>query len=138
VFQRGFAAGRKAFRPRGFFAAAGEIAAESLQFSGDAAIAVPMDKDSVIRTLRAHEAELRAEGISHVYLFGSVARGEADEKSDVDIFFDYDDPTFSLFDLMQVKRHFGDILRTRVDAMTRRSVHPCIRNEVEAEAVQVF
>jgi predicted nucleotidyltransferase len=35
-----------------------------------------MDKESVIATLRAHEAELRAEGISHVYLFGSVARGE--------------------------------------------------------------
>ena len=97
-----------------------------------------MDKESVIRTLRAHEAELRAEGISHVYLFGSVARGEADEKSDVDLFFDYDDPSFSLFDLMRVKRRFGDILETRVDAMTRRSVHPHIRSEVEDEAVQVF
>ena len=97
-----------------------------------------MDKETVIRTLRAHEAELRAEGISHVYLFGSVARGEADEKSDVDLFFEYNDPTFSLFDLMRVKRRMRDILRTRVDAMTRKSVHPLIRHEVEAEAVQVF
>jgi hypothetical protein len=97
-----------------------------------------MDKESVIRILRAHEAELRAEGVSHVYLFGSVARGEADEKSDVDLFFDYDDPTFSLIDLARLKRQFADILETRVDAMTRRGVHPRIRSEVEAEAVQVF
>ena len=97
-----------------------------------------MDRETIIRTLREHEAELRAEGISHVYLFGSVARGEADEKSDVDLFFDYDDPTFSLFDLMRVKRRFGDILRRRVDAMTRGSVHPFIREDIEAEAVQVF
>jgi predicted nucleotidyltransferase len=35
-----------------------------------------MDRQTVIDTLRAHEAELRAEGISHVYLFGSVARAK--------------------------------------------------------------
>lgn len=97
-----------------------------------------MDSDTVIRTLRAHQDELRAEGISHVFLFGSVARGEADEHSDVDLFFDYHDPKFSLIDLVRVKRRFGEILGTRVDAMTRRSVHPRIRQEVEAEAVRVF
>lgn len=97
-----------------------------------------MDSETVIRTLRAHEAELRAEGVSHVYLFGSVARGEADEKSDVDLFFDYDDPTFSLFDLMRVKERLAEILATKVDAMTRDSVHRRVRKEVEAEAIQVF
>lgn len=97
-----------------------------------------MDRETVIRTLRAHEAELRAEGISHVYLFGSVARGEADEKSDVDLFFDYDNPRFSLINVARVKRRFAQILGAPVDAMTRRSVHPRIRAEVEAEALQVF
>jgi hypothetical protein len=97
-----------------------------------------MDRETVIRTLRAHEAELRAEGISHVYLFGSVARGEADEKSDVDLFFDYDDPKFSLFDLMRVKERFSEILGGKVDAMTREGVHRRIRKEVEAEAIPVF
>ena len=97
-----------------------------------------MDKETVIRTLRAHEAELRAEGISHVYLFGSVARGEADEKSDVDLFFDYDDPLFGLLDLMRVKRRFADMLPFSVDAMTRKSVHPRIREVVQSEAIRVF
>ena len=97
-----------------------------------------MEKSVVIEKLRAQEADLRAEGLSHVYLFGSVARGEADEKSDVDLFFDYDAPLFGLFDLMRVNRRFAEILDTRVDAMTRGSVHPRIRKEVEAEAVRVF
>lgn len=97
-----------------------------------------MDKETVIRALRAHEAELRAEGVSHVYLFGSVARGEADEKSDVDLFFDHDDPQFSLFDLMRVKERFAEILGGKVDAMSRDSVHRRIRKKVEAEAVPVF
>lgn len=97
-----------------------------------------MDSETVIRTLRAHEAELRAEGVSHVYLFGSVARGEADEKSDVDLFFDHDSPTFGLFDLMRIKERLAEILATKVDAMTRDSVHRRIRKEVEAEAIRVF
>ena len=97
-----------------------------------------MDRDSVIRILREHEAELRAEGISHVYLFGSVARGEADEASDVDLFFDYNDPKFSLIDLVSVKERFAEILGRKVDAMTRDSVHRRIRHEVEAEAIPVF
>jgi predicted nucleotidyltransferase len=97
-----------------------------------------MDKESVIRTLRAHEAELRAEGISHVYLFGSVARGEADEKSDVDLFYDYDNPKFGLLDLMRLKERFAEILGTRVDAIARDSVHRRIRKRVEAEAIPVF
>jgi uncharacterized protein len=97
-----------------------------------------MERDDVIRRLRAHEAELRAEGISHVYLFGSVARGEADEKSDVDLFYDYGNPRFSLFDVVRVQDRLAEILGRKVDAMTRDSVHRRIRNEVEAEAVQVF
>lgn len=97
-----------------------------------------MDKDTVIRTLRAHEAELRAEGISHVYLFGSLARGDADDKSDVDLFFDYDDPKFSLFDVMRVEERLSEILGGKVDAMTRDGVHRRILKDVEAEAIPVF
>ena len=97
-----------------------------------------MDKETVIRTLREHETSLKAEGISHVYLFGSVARGEQDEKSDVDLFYDYDDPTFSLIDVVRVEERLSEILGTKVDAMTRGSVHPLIRAEVEAEAVRIF
>jgi predicted nucleotidyltransferase len=97
-----------------------------------------MDKDDVIRKLLAHEAELRAQGISHVYLFGSVARGEADEKSDVDLFYDYENPRFNLFDIVRVQDRLAEILGRKVDALTRDSVHRRIREEIEAEAVQVF
>jgi hypothetical protein len=97
-----------------------------------------MDRDAVIEKLRAHEAELRAEGLSHVFLFGSVARGEADEKSDVDLFYDLDTPKFSLVDVVRVQERLSELLGRKVDAMTRGSVHPRIKRRVEGEAVQVF
>jgi predicted nucleotidyltransferase len=35
-----------------------------------------MDRDHVIETLRAHEADLHRAGVARLYLFGSVARRE--------------------------------------------------------------
>jgi len=97
-----------------------------------------MDKETVIRTLRAHEAELRAEGISHVYLFGSVARGEADEESDVDLFYDYDSDRVGFLQFMNIRELAPEIFGIPVDIMPRDGIHPLIRPEVERTAVRVF
>jgi len=97
-----------------------------------------MDRETVIRTLRAHEAELRAEGISHVYLFGSVARGEADETSDVDLFYDYDPHRFGFLEFMRIRELAPEIVGGAVDIMPRDGIHPLIRSAVEQGAVEVF
>jgi len=44
-----------------------------------------MRRDDIIAKLRDHERDLRAAGISSLALVGSIARGEADDNSDVDI-----------------------------------------------------
>lgn len=48
------------------------------------------DRDAVIATLRSAEAELRARGVAHAALFGSMARGEQRPDSDIDIMVDID------------------------------------------------
>ncbi len=47
--------------------------------------------DGVLTALRSHESELRRFGVSHAAVFGSVARGEATEASDVDVLVELDD-----------------------------------------------
>lgn len=54
-----------------------------------------MDRNHVITTLRIHEADLHRAGVARLYLFGSVARQEAGPDSDVDLFFNSDNPRFS-------------------------------------------
>jgi predicted nucleotidyltransferase len=49
-----------------------------------------MNKENVKATLRAHEPELKAEGIIHLHLHGSVVRGEARPESDVDLAAQFD------------------------------------------------
>lgn len=97
-----------------------------------------MDRDTVIERLRAYEAELRAEGVSHVFLFGSVARGEADEKSDVDLFYDYDSDRFGFLQFMRIRDLAPEILGRSVDIMPRDGLHPLIRPKVERAAIPVF
>ena len=97
-----------------------------------------MRRDDVISKLRAHEADLHQVGIGQLYLFGSVARQEAGPESDVDLFFDTNNPRFSLIELVDVQERVKEILGTRTDIMTRASLHPMLRNKIEAEALRVF
>ena len=98
----------------------------------------PMDRPDAIARLREHEAELKRLGVQHLYLFGSTARGEARDDSDVDLFFDYERGRFGLFDLMEVKETAARILGCKADIMTRDSIHKLLRQRVEASAVPVF
>jgi len=62
-----------------------------------------MERSEVIAKLKRNEAELKRLGVEHLYLFGSTARGEAREDSDVDLFFDHPEGSRGLFALMDVK-----------------------------------
>jgi uncharacterized protein len=98
-----------------------------------------MQTQSTIDKLKALEPSLRKDGISALYVFGSYARGEQTEKSDVDLLFDISpDVRFSLFDQARISRQLSDFLNTKVDFVPRRAIHPFIKARVEAEKVTVF
>jgi uncharacterized protein len=97
-----------------------------------------MQRDEAIAKLRQHEAELRLLGVQRLYLFGSTARGEAREDSDVDLFFDYERGKLGLFELMEVKEQASRILGRKADITTRDSLHKVLRPRIEALALQVF
>jgi len=97
-----------------------------------------MDRDAAIAKLKEHQAELKRLGVEHLYLFGSTARGEARDDSDVDLFFDHLLGSLGLFELMDVKDAANRILGRKTDIMTRRSLHPALRERIEVSALQVF
>jgi uncharacterized protein len=97
-----------------------------------------MDRHAAIAILKEHESELKRLGIEHLYLFGSTARDAAREDSDVDLFFDHALGSLGLFELMDVKEAASRMLGCKADIMTRRSLHPVLRKQIEASARQVF
>ena len=97
-----------------------------------------MNRDEAITRLKQHEADLRKLGVEGLYLFGSTARDDADDRSDVDLFFDYQKGKLGLFELMDVKEYAAGILGRKTDIMTRDSLHKMLRPQIEASAVRVF
>lgn len=77
-------------------------------------------------------------GADRLYLFGSIARGDERPDSDVDLFFDVCDPRFSLIELVDLQDRIQTILGAKSDVMTRNSIHPMLRSQIEAEALRVF
>jgi uncharacterized protein len=98
-----------------------------------------MGKDEALRRLRERACAIRGMGATALYLFGSTARDEAREASDLDLFVDYDhDSRFSAIELLRIKHYLSDALEIEADLTTRDGLHPLIRDEVVASAERVF
>jgi uncharacterized protein len=96
-----------------------------------------MKRDAALAILSACAAELRTRyGISELSLFGSVARDEAGEESDVDVLVSFHTtPSFTSF--MELKFELEERLGTRVDLVTRSGLKPRVRPYVGREALRV-
>ena len=97
-----------------------------------------MKRDEALAKLRESEAEFKALGVEHLYLFGSTARDEACDDSDVDLFFEHERGKLGLYELMDVKDRATEILGCPTDVLTRGSLHPGLKRRIEESAVQVF
>jgi uncharacterized protein len=100
---------------------------------------VGTDKGSVIETLRLHEPELRAAGIVHLRLFGSVARGDASAESDVDLMADLDrSRRLSLVGMAHLENQLTDLLGVTVDLSLADSMKEAVRARAVREAILAF
>lgn len=75
----------------------------------------------------------RKYGASNVLVFGSVARGDDDSGSDVDLLMDLP-PTYSLFTMARLQRELSELLGVSVDLGSVDDLRPRIRERVIAEA----
>jgi uncharacterized protein len=91
-----------------------------------------------IEELRARREEIlrvaARRGALHVRVFGSIARGDADEKSDVDFLVDLEQGR-SLLDLGGLLMDLQELLGRPVDVVTEKGLKARIRNRVLEEAV---
>jgi uncharacterized protein len=97
-----------------------------------------MERSAATRLLREHETAFRHLGVRRLYLFGSTADDQARPDSDVDLFFDHTKGAVGLYQLLDIKELAQRVLGCPADIMTRSSVHPLLRPQIEASAVRVF
>jgi uncharacterized protein len=100
-----------------------------------------MRTEEAIETLKANADSIRGFGATSLYLYGSAARDDMRDDSDVDLFLDYNrnvDGTFSLIDLIQLEDHLKRLLHRDVDLTTRDGLHPLLRADIERSSIRVF
>lgn len=100
---------------------------------------VMMTRADIIERLRRNADAMRGMGATALYLYGSAARDQAGEASDLDLFIDYD-PTsrFNAFDLVGIKLFLEERLHVPVDITTRDGLHPRLRARIEQSATPIF
>ena len=96
-----------------------------------------MDIRELVRSKREEILRIAARhGAVHVRIFGSTARDEADDESDVDFLVEME-PGRSLLDLGGLQFDLERLLGCRVDVVTERGLKARIRDRVLREAVPV-
>jgi hypothetical protein len=98
-----------------------------------------IEREEIIATLQAHQAELHRRGVRHVALFGSLARGEGTRTSDIDILVELDpEASAGLFEYVGITQYLADLFPTRVDVANRSSLKPLVRPTIERDAIYAF
>ena len=94
-----------------------------------------MTRDDVVQRLATNRAQVAPFGVSAIFVFGSAARNEAHEQSDVDLLVDFERP-IGLFEFLHLRRVLSDLVGRPVDLVTRAALKPQLRNRILAEAIR--
>ena len=108
---------------------------EQTAASGDGPSAVAAIADK----LRDRAGRLHSRGVQALWVFGSVARGEADSRSDIDLLAEFDPQTpISLVTLASLRAELSELLGAPADLVERGSLEAGVRAAAERDAVRVL
>ena len=97
-----------------------------------------MNPEEVASKLNEMRDELHQFGVDAVFLFGSVARGESVSGSDLDLLLDFSpNARIGLFDLARLNRLLKERLGCEIDLVPRDSIHPALKDRIQAESIHV-
>ena len=95
-----------------------------------------MTRQDVLDKLEANRSELRQMGVKSLSLFGSLARDEATDRSDVDLLVEFDRP-IGLFQFIRVQQCLQKVLGVeRVDLVMLDALHEELRDDILRDAIR--
>ncbi len=96
-----------------------------------------MNREQVLSALNRHRVEMRQRfGVKHLALFGSAARDQLQEGSDIDLLVEFEGPpTFDGY--MDLKDYLEALFGTKVDLATDAMVKPRLRRHIEKDLLRV-
>ncbi len=90
-------------------------------------------REEVLQTLEDRRQVLREMGVRRLGLFGSVARGDAREESDLDFVVEFERKSFDAY--MNLKLFLEELFDCRVDLVLTDGIKPRLKPVILGEAV---
>lgn len=98
-----------------------------------------MDQAVVLERLREHAPELKAAGLAHIRVFGSTARGESKDFSDVDLLVEFDPAKRqTLVTVGSLQTRLSELLHAPVEVSAVEWLREGVRSRAIAEAILAF
>ncbi len=94
-----------------------------------------MGREQVLERLSGQKLALREFKVASISIFGSVARGEAQDGSDVDVLVEFSEPV-GLFHFVRLKCFLEELLGARVDLVTPGALNAPLRERILIEAIR--
>jgi predicted nucleotidyltransferase len=91
---------------------------------------LPFDVNKLIEICRQN-------GVVQIALFGSVARGEADQQSDIDLVVEFSE-RISLLRFAALERRLSEALGRRVDLLTEAAISPYLREKIKSDLRVIY
>ena len=79
----------------------------------------------------------RRNDVAMMGVFGSEVRGEATERSDIDLLVRFDKPK-SLLSMVALEREMTEVLGIKVDLLTEASISPYLRERIIGEMQVIY
>jgi len=91
---------------------------------------LPFDVERLIELCRQSD-------VVQIALFGSMARGEANQQSDIDLLVKFSKP-ISLLRFTALKRQLSEVLGRKVDLLTEAAISPYLRDKIEQDLQVIY
>ncbi|MBF3377888.1 nucleotidyltransferase family protein [Leptospira borgpetersenii] len=96
-----------------------------------------LDKTTIEKSLKGYKKELDILGVKAIRLFGSVARKEANSKSDIDFLVTFKDGMKTFDNYINLTFLLEDLFTAKVDLLTSDSISGSIKKSVEQESILI-
>lgn len=89
---------------------------------------------NAIAILKKHETTIKRKyGVKKIGVFGSFARGEGKENSDIDVLVDFKEGAKTFDNFMELKFFLEDLFGRKVDLVTVKALRPQLKEDILKE-----
>ena len=81
---------------------------------------------------------LEKSDVNRLFVFGSFARGEENENSDLDLIVEFNNEDKSLLDVIGLELDLEEVLGRKVDLLTRGGIYHRLKDRIERESIRIF